>query len=60
MFIQRREVLRTLSFAFWSSFFLSRNQFGLGAQTAYRRVSILPLRGPLFATGSLEEWKWKK
>ena len=34
MHFQRRQLLRTLSFAFGSSFILSRNQLGLAAQTA--------------------------
>jgi glyoxylase I family protein len=34
MHFQRRQLLRALSFAFGSSFILSRNQLGLAAQTA--------------------------
>src|ERR1700719_5384644 len=34
MLFLRRQLLRTLSFAFGSSFILSRNQLGLAAQTA--------------------------
>jgi glyoxylase I family protein len=34
MFFLRRQLLRTLSFAFGSSFLLSRNQLGIAAQTA--------------------------
>jgi glyoxylase I family protein len=33
MFFQRRQLLRTLSFAFGSSFILGRNQLGIAAQT---------------------------
>ena len=33
MLFQRRQLLRTLSFAFGSSFILSRNQLGIAAQT---------------------------
>ena len=34
MHFQRRQLLRTLSFAFGSSFILGRNQLGIAAQTA--------------------------
>src|SRR5246500_4221072 len=34
MRFQRRQLLRTLSFAFGSSFILGRNQLGIAAQTA--------------------------
>src|SRR5258708_40085093 len=34
MLFLRRQLLRTLSFAFGSSFILSRNQLGIAAQTA--------------------------
>jgi len=34
MYFQRRQLLRTLSFAFGSSFIWSRNQLGIAAQTA--------------------------
>ena len=34
MHFQRRQLLRTLSYAFGSSFILSRNQLGIAAQTA--------------------------
>ena len=34
MHSQRRQLLRTLSFAFGSSFILGRNQLGMAAQTA--------------------------
>jgi hypothetical protein len=60
MHFQRRQLLRTLSFAFGSSFILGRNQLGIAAQTATQPKVSPPLRGPLFAMGSLEERKWKK
>lgn len=40
MRFQRRQLLRTLSFAFGSSFIMSRNQLGIAAQTA------TPLKNP--------------
>jgi glyoxylase I family protein len=43
MRFQRRQLLRTLSFAFGSSFFLSRNQLGIAAQTTTQpKVSPSP------------------
>jgi glyoxylase I family protein len=43
MGLQRRQLLRTLSFAFGSSFILSRNQPGIAAQTAIQpKVSPYP------------------
>jgi len=43
MFFQRRQLLRTLSFAFGSSFLLGRNQLGIAAQTAiHSKVSPPP------------------
>jgi hypothetical protein len=43
MRFQRRQVLRTLSFAFGSSFIWSRNQLGIAAQTAIQpKVSPPP------------------
>ncbi len=58
MFFLRRQLLRTLSFAFGSSFLWNRNQLGIAAQTSIQPP--LPLRGPLFVMGSREERKWKK
>jgi hypothetical protein len=61
MLFPRRQLLRTVSFAFGSSVILGRNQLGIAAQAATQpKVSPLPLRGLLFAMGSLEERKWKK
>jgi hypothetical protein len=60
MRFQRRQLLRTLSFAFGSSFIWNRNQVGAAKQTATQLKARLRLRGPLFAIGSLEERKWKK
>jgi hypothetical protein len=60
MLFLRRQLLRTLSFAFGSSFICSRNQLGIAAQTTSQpKVSPSPA-GALFAMGSLEERKWKK
>jgi len=43
MFFQRRQLLRTLSFAFGSSFLLGRDQLGIAAQTATQpKVSAPP------------------
>jgi hypothetical protein len=43
MLFVRRQLLRTLSFAFGSSFILGRNELGLGAQTAVQpKTSPLP------------------
>ncbi len=43
MMFQRRQLLRILSFAFGSSFILSRNQLGIAAQTATQpKVSPAP------------------
>jgi glyoxylase I family protein len=43
MLFLRRQLLRTLSFAFGSSFFLSRNQLGIAAQTTTQpKVSPSP------------------
>jgi glyoxylase I family protein len=43
MLFVRRRLLRTLSFAFGSSFILGRNELGLGAQTAVQpKTSPLP------------------
>ena len=42
MRFQRRQLLRTLSFAFGSSFILGRNQLGIAAQTATQpKASLL-------------------
>ena len=60
MRFQRRQLLRILSFAFGSSFILSRNQLGIAAQTAIQPMISPPLRGQLLGMGSPEERKWKK
>jgi hypothetical protein len=60
MRFQRRQLFRTLSFAFASSFILGRNQLGIAAQTSAPPKVSPPLPGPLFAMESLEERKWKK
>jgi hypothetical protein len=61
MLFLRRQLLRTLSFAFGSSFIWNRNQRGVAARRQpHSQRSPLPLRGPLFVTRSLEERKWKK
>jgi hypothetical protein len=59
MLFLRRQLLRTLSFAFGSSFILGRNQPGIVAQTAVQPKLSPPPAGPLSAMGSLEERKWK-
>jgi len=55
MLFLRRQLLRTVSFAFGSTFILRRNQLGILAQTATQPVISPPLRGPLFVMGSREE-----
>jgi hypothetical protein len=60
MLFLRRQLLRTLPFAFGSSFILGRNQLAIAARTAVQPKTSPPLRGPLFAMGSLKERKWKK
>ena len=45
MRFQRRQLLRTLSFAFGSSFIWNRNQLGIAAQTAKQPEVPLPPRG---------------
>ena len=57
---QRRQLLRTLSFAFGSSFLWSREQLASRRKQPHSRKSPLRLRGPLFIMESLEERKWKK
>jgi hypothetical protein len=56
MRFQRRQLLRILSFAFGSSFIMSRNQFGIAAQTAIQPKIPLPPAGasvtPGFAGGT--------
>ena len=42
---QRRQLLRTLSFAFGSSFIWSRNQLGIAAETAVLPKASLPVHG---------------
>ena len=51
MRFQRRRPLRTLSFAFGSSFILSRDQLGIAAQTATQPIPLLPLRGQSVRNG---------
>ena|SRR5277367_698523 len=45
MFFLRRQLLRTLSFAFGSSFILGRNQLGIAAQTAIQPTVFPPNAG---------------
>jgi hypothetical protein len=45
MRFQRRELLRTLSFAFGSSFILGRSQLGIAAQTATQQKVSSPSVG---------------
>src|SRR5258708_36282238 len=52
MLFLRRQLLRTLSFAFGSSFIWSRNQLGIAAQTATQpKVSPLPPAGAAVRDG---------
>jgi len=51
MFFQRRQLLRTLSFAFGSSFLLGRNQLGIAAQTATQSKVSPPPAGAAFRDG---------
>jgi glyoxylase I family protein len=45
MRFQRRQLLRILSFAFGSSFILSRNQVGIAAQTSTQPMTSPPPAG---------------
>ncbi len=60
MLFLRRQLLRTLSFAFGSSVILGRNQLGIVAQTATQPKVSPPPAGDTVRDGSLEEPKWKK
>src|SRR6202048_401663 len=51
MLFQRRQLLRTLSFAFGSSFILGRNQLGIAAQTAVPRKLSPPPAGAAVRDG---------
>src|SRR5256885_1999360 len=51
MRFQRRQLLRTLSFAFGSSFILSRNQLGITAQTAIQSKVSPPPAGTAIRNG---------
>jgi predicted enzyme related to lactoylglutathione lyase len=51
MHFQRRHLLRTLSFAFGSSFILSRNQLGVAAQTTTQPNVSPPLAGTAVREG---------
>ena len=51
MRFQRRQLLRTLSFAFGSSFIWSRNQLGIGAQPAVQPMISPPPAGAAFRDG---------
>jgi glyoxylase I family protein len=51
MFFQRRQLLRTLSFAFGSSFLLGRNQLGIAAQTATQSKVSPPPAGAAVRDG---------
>jgi glyoxylase I family protein len=51
MFFQRRQLLRTLSFAFGSSFILGRNQLGIAAQTATEPKVSPPPAGAVVRDG---------
>jgi len=51
MHFQRRQLLRTLSFAFGSSFILSRNQLGIAAQTTTQPNVSPPLAGAAVRDG---------
>jgi len=51
MFFQRRQLLRTLSFAFGSSFLLGRNQLGIAAQTATQSKVSPPPAGAAVREG---------
>ena len=51
MRFQRRQLLRTLSFAFGSSFIWSRNQLGIAAQTAIQPKVSPPPAGPTVREG---------
>src|SRR5271166_5056412 len=51
MRFQRRQLLRTLSFAFGSSFIWNPNQLGFAAQTATQPKVSLPLAGAAVRDG---------
>jgi glyoxylase I family protein len=52
MRFDRRQLLRTLSFAFGSSFLLGRNRLGITAQTGTQQTTPSPAAGPIVGKGS--------
>jgi hypothetical protein len=60
MHFQRRQLLRTLSFAFGSSFILSRNQLGIAAQTITQPSVSPPLAGAAVRDGIAGEMEIEK
>ena len=60
MRFQRREVLRTLSFAFGSSFVWNRNQLGIAAQTAVEPKVCSPQAGAAVHDGIAEGTEMEK
>src|SRR6266850_1387903 len=59
MRFQRRQLLRILSFAFWSSFILSRNQLGIAAQST-TQPTISPPAGAAVGHGFAGETEMEK
>jgi glyoxylase I family protein len=60
MRFQRRQLLRTLSFAFGSSFLWGRNELGIAAQTARQPKVSPPPVGAAVRDGSAGEMKMEK
>src|ERR1700741_533212 len=60
MLFQRRQLLRTLSFAFGSSFIWSRNQLGIAAQTAIQPKVSPPPAGVTVRNGIAGGTKMEK
>src|SRR5271168_3999920 len=60
MLFPRRQLLRTLSFAFGSNFILSRNQLGTAAQTSTQPHDSPPLAGAAVRDGISAETEMEK
>ena len=60
MLFLRRQLLRTLSFAFGSNFILSRNQLGIAAQTAMQPMISPPPAGAAVGHGFAGETEMEK
>jgi len=61
MRFHRRQLLGILSFAFGSSFILSRDRLCIAAQTGTQPMTSPPAAGAVVRNGvALQERKWKK